>query len=228
MTTATTTTAPPTASSEARPRHYRLGQEFLAELGDVPVERIIFDPPPGTVTEAQFIEFNESKRFGLAELVNGTLIQKAMGQFESAVGFVLGRILGNWQEEHMPGVLTGEQTMLRMRAGNIRMPDIAFYPKSQFPDGRFPREKVGAYPALLAVEILSESNTPAEIDMKLREYFGSGTQLVWVVDPVSETVRIYDNPDKPGAFRQIENTDTLDGGEVLPNFSIPVAKIFNI
>ncbi|MEM6561746.1 MAG: Uma2 family endonuclease [Planctomycetota bacterium] len=231
MTTATTTPpAAPPASGPTKAHRYKLAEDFLAEVGDVPIERIVFDPAPGTATHEQCIEFNERKEIGLAELVNGTLILKAMGRFESAVASVLIRLVGNWQADNLPGTVTGSDGMQRMDGGNVRMPDVAFYPRSQYVDGQFPRHKVGHADELmlLAVEVLSESNTPREIDMKLREYFATGTKLAWVIDPRTQTVRVYDKPDKPDTFRQIDRTDTLDGGEVLPNFSIPVAKIFDV
>ncbi|MEM6313957.1 MAG: Uma2 family endonuclease [Planctomycetota bacterium] len=204
------------------------GTRWLDQFGDITLDRVIFDPTPGTATEADLIQFNERPNRIRCELVNRTLILNPMGHFESFHASILIRVLGNWQEDHMPGLIAGEQSMLRMTESNVRQPDICFHPLTQFGGEPIPREKVASYPALLCVEVLSESNTEGEMAMKIREYFASGTKLVWIVDPATETVRIYDAPDKPETFRQIGRTDTLDGGEVLPNFSIPVAKIFNI
>jgi Uma2 family endonuclease len=76
----------------------------------------------------------------------------------------------------------------------------------------------------LAAEILSESNTPAEIDQKLREYFQSGTRLVWVVDPVSRTAAIYRAAGKPE--RTISEDEMLDGADVIPGFLLRLGDLF--
>ncbi len=47
-------------------------------------------PPPGTATEADLIAVNDRKQ-GICELVDGTLVEKAMGLIESLLaGSMLG------------------------------------------------------------------------------------------------------------------------------------------
>jgi len=64
----------------------------------------------------------------------------------------------------------------------------------------------------------------AEIDQKLNEYFQSGVQVVWVIDPKPRMLAIYTNPKGPAQI--LREGDTLDGGEVLPGFSAPIATLF--
>ncbi len=73
------------------------------------------------------------------------------------------------------------------------------------------------------MEILSESNTAGEMETKLRDYFRSGTRLVWYVDPEPRTVRVYTSPRKSVLLTE---QDTLDGGKVLPGFRLPIKKWF--
>lgn len=75
----------------------------------------------------------------------------------------------------------------------------------------------------LAVEILSPGEPAGRFAAKLRFYLLHGVRLVWVVDPVAETVTVY-TPDQTDE-RVLGAGDTLDGGEVLPGFSVPVAEI---
>jgi len=58
---------------------------------------------------------------------------------------------------------------------------------------------------------------------KVREYIASGVRLVWVVDPETKTVMVYS-----GSMQGVEHdeTDTLDGGDVLPGFTCKVADLF--
>jgi len=76
---------------------------------------------------------------------------------------------------------------------------------------------------ILAVEILSPSNTIEEVTEKLREYLAVGVPLVWMVDPHFHTVTVY----RPGAPPEMFNeAQQLSGEPHLPGFVVPVAKIF--
>ena len=47
----------------------------------------------------------------------------------------------------------------------------------------------------LAIEVLSASNTTAEMDRKLKEYFEAGAELVWYIDPQTRSATIYTSVD---------------------------------
>ena len=75
----------------------------------------------------------------------------------------------------------------------------------------------------LSVEVLSPSNTRGEIARKLKEYFFAGVVLAWIIDPVKVKADIYTAPD---AKTTIDASGVLDGGDVLPGFRVPLAKLF--
>ncbi|MBX3399938.1 MAG: Uma2 family endonuclease [Gemmataceae bacterium] len=76
----------------------------------------------------------------------------------------------------------------------------------------------------LVVEILSPNDTQEEIDEMVEAYVKVGVPLVWLVDPTDRTVTIY----RPGEEPTLVNSrQKLDGGTVLPGFSVPVAQIFD-
>jgi Uma2 family endonuclease len=75
----------------------------------------------------------------------------------------------------------------------------------------------------LVAEVLSEGNTRGEITRKLKEYFLAGVELAWVVDPYKRTVAVYTAPDEVTTLTEKE---TLDGGNVLPGFAMPVKDLF--
>jgi len=164
------------------------------------------------------VEGNPKK---LVELVNGTLVEKALGHFESRLALRLVIHLGAFVEEHDLGELVGADGTTRMSDGNVRIPDVGFIVKARLPDDA---EKVPAVAPDIAVEVLSDSNRQREIAMKLEEYFASGTRLAWIVDPKSQTVTVYTKPNDHDAVLGLE--DTLTGGDVLPAFSMKIAKLF--
>ena len=72
----TVATAPPPRFHP--PRHFDNAAEWLHSLGDVPPERILFDPRPGTATEADLLLLVERDK-RLCELIDGTLVEKPVG-----------------------------------------------------------------------------------------------------------------------------------------------------
>ncbi len=189
-------------------------------FGMIPAERIVLDPPPGTATEEDAYRLNEREGHR-CELVEGVLLEKAMGAEESELGVWLAYWLRDFLLKHNLGKLLGEAAFLRSMPGLIRAPDVSFITWERYPEGK------PAVPAVcpdLAVEVISEGNTKKEIARKRGEYFRCGARLVWEIDPRKQTVEVYTSLKK----RQVLGVkDTLDGGEVLPGFKLRVAKLFS-
>lgn len=76
----------------------------------------------------------------------------------------------------------------------------------------------------LAVEILSPSNTVEEIHNKLVEYFDNGARLVWVIHPKEQYVLVYRSAQERD--RLLKSTDSLDGEDIVPDFTLAVAELF--
>lgn len=213
----TTATAP---SRFVPPRRFDNGAEWIAAFGGVPLSRIIFDPWPGTATEDDLLQFGERDK-RLCELIDGTLVEKPVGYWEGVIARELGRHLGNFVAPRNLGAVSGADSTMRMRSGRVRLPDVGFTSLERLPKTR---ESIPSLAPDLAVEVLSESNTKAEIDQKRQEYFQSGTRLAWIVDPPTRSVAVYDAPAKP--TRILLESESLDGQDVLPGLSLPVAELF--
>ena len=196
--------------------------ELLERLGGVPLNRIRFQPPPGTATVDDVLEI-EAHEDRLCELVDGVLVEKPMGYIESRIAILLSTALQTFVEANDLGVVTGESGMFRFPENLVRMPDVAFATWDQFPGRELPDEGAPQIVPDLAVEVLSKSNTRAEMARKLREYFHVGARLVWFVDPRTKSVSVFISPTK---FKVLSAAETLDGGKVLPGFTLPVASLF--
>ena len=72
--------------------------------------------------------------------------------------------------------------------------------------------------------MISRYNTPEEMDRKLADYFGAGVRLVWYVyhTPRRE-VHVMVAPERRTVIGEQE---TLVGGEVLPQFALPLEELF--
>jgi Uma2 family endonuclease len=197
--------------------------DVLKQLGRVPLRRIRMNPAPGTATEKDVIDI-QRREDRLYELVDGVLVEKVMGFPEAHLATFLGRMMGNFAEdEHDLGIVSGADSTMRLMPRLVRIPDIAFVSWDQLPDREVPPEPVPDLVPDLAVEVLSEGNTKGEMARKLQDYFLAGVRLVWYVDPGARKVEVYTAPDQ---CSRLGLNDTLDGGDVLPGFRLPLRKLF--
>ena len=211
------------APTETRTRRVPTAAALLRRLGDIDPERVRMVPPPGTATEADVIRYSE-KDNTLYELVDGTLVEKAMGVGESKLGLWLAHQLQTYLDEHDVGELIGADGLQRIQPELVRAPDVTFClwdnSSSEEEDEANP---IGRIVPDLAVEVVSRSNSPAELARKRKEYFSAGTKLVWQVYPKTRTVEVFTSP---GRFRTLLIDDTLDGGSLLPGFKLSLRTLF--
>jgi len=159
----------------------------------------------------------------ICELVDGVLVEKILGAMESALALELAFFLGRFINKSDLGFLLGADGTLRLMPKLVRIPDITFISWAQVPSREYPAEPIPKLHPDLAVEILSQGNTPGEMRRKLAEYFGSGARLVWFVDPQDRTIEVFTAPDQ---VKTLTERDTLDGGRILPGFRLSVKRLF--
>lgn len=214
--------APVVPMAAAPPSIYPLALTFADvqhQLGGVPLERIHLYPWPGLATEKDVLEVH-ARTGRLCELVDGILVEKPMGFYESVLALAIGDSLREYVKGRKLGIVGGEAGMLRISRGRIRIPDVSFIRWERLPQGR---EPVPAVCPDLAVEVLSESNTEQEMQGKLNEYFIGGTRLAWIIDPRTRTARIYHTP---GEFTLLDEAGSLTGGDLLPGFELRLQDLF--
>jgi Uma2 family endonuclease len=196
--------------------------ELLERLGNISPRRVCMDPLPGTATERDLLR-KHGRPHKLYELIEGTLVEKPMGHVESIIAAELIRVLGNFIKQHQLGYFSGADDLIRLMPKVVRGPDVSFTSWTQRPERTADTNAISEVVPSLVVEVLSESNTRAEIDAKLKDYFFAGVKLAWVIDPRKRTAAAYTAPDEK---TDIAAGGTLDGGEVLPGFTLPLAALF--
>jgi Uma2 family endonuclease len=221
----TTTATPPTpAAADAAPE--AAVPETLADLhrrlGGVPLERIRCQPPPGTATEADVLLRPKGEK-RLLELVDGVLVEKALGIYEARLALILGYLIEQFLEQHDLGAVFGADATMRLRPRLVRLPDVSFVSWERFPNRRLPAERVPDLVPDLAVEVISEGNTEAEMEGKLDEYFATGERLVGYLYPEPRTVRVYTSRTN---VRVLTEEETLEGDPVLPGFRLLIRDWF--
>ena len=191
--------------------------DVVHDLGDIPLHRIRSLPYPATEKD---LNKPENK---CCELIDGILVEKAMGANESVLGLYIGRVIGNHVAQDDLGAILGADGYFYLEGGQIRAPDVSFIPWSALPEEKIPERGHSHVEPALFVEVLSPDNTAAEIDRKLREFFAAGTQLAWVINPRTKSARVYTSAKR---FKELDVHGTLDGGKVLPGFKLTLAELF--
>ena len=104
---------------------------------------------------------------------------------------------------------------------HVLAPDVAFVTRER--EEAIPDED-GYFrgPPDLAVEVISPSDRYTEVAWKVEEWLAAGVRMVVVVNPRNHTVQTH----TPDGVTKLTEDDTLDGGEVVPGWRMPVADIF--
>jgi Uma2 family endonuclease len=197
--------------------------ELVRQLGGVPLNRILIHPAPGTATEKDLIAALEAPRKRICELVDAVLVEKPLGTLEAIIAGVIVQLMWNFVEARDLGMVVPADGPLRLWLGLVRIPDVSFVSWERIPGGEIPDEPIASLIPDLAVEVLSKGNTPREMARKLSEYFKAGVRLVWLIDPKKRSARVYTSP---ADFRTLDDEESLDGGDILPGFTLSLKQLF--
>jgi Uma2 family endonuclease len=159
------------------------------------------------------------------EVIDGTRVERApMGAFETVLASWLCFLMNNFAAGKKLGLAVSEVLFVLNAARDLkRRPDVAFVSYARWPSAVVERAAAWNVVPDLAVEMVSPTNLAEEIDNKITDYFQSGSRLVWVFYPDSGRVYAYRSPTQVSILAR---TDTLDGGEVLPGFQLPIAQLY--
>lgn len=161
---------------------------------------------------------NEGRRL---ELEDGVIVEMASSTPINTI--IAGRMIHFLNAFVLPrglGYVTSPDGGFKLASGKSRQPDAAFISKKRQP--QVPKEFLLAPD--LAVEVVSPDE---DIFKKAREYLHAGTQLVWGIYADEKTVYAFHlNTDKSLHVTPFDIESILDGGDILPGFTLPVREIF--
>jgi len=161
-----------------------------------------------------------------SEYVCGEVWQKPMpDEPHSILQFYLAELLTRFLRRERLGRVRLEWRCIFGPPGEERawVPDLVYVSFQTRPPSDPRRERHLRAAPDLAIEVMSPDQPAGRFADKLNFYLRHGVRFVWVVDPDEETIRVY----RPGEdARTLRPGDSLDGGDVLPGFSVSVAEIF--
>jgi Uma2 family endonuclease len=163
---------------------------------------------------------------GRYELSKGELLQMTPVCIRhAAVVSNLDRLLGDFVKQRRLG-LVGPEIGFRLAQNpdTLRAPDVAFIAKQRYEKTGI-SEKFADFPPDLAVEVLSPEDTASEMTRKVEEYLAAGVPLIWVADPVTQTVTVYRSLQD---VKVLTADQELDGSPVLSGFRVQISEIFSL
>lgn len=165
---------------------------------------------------------NRDKRL---ELIDGVIVEMApSSQKNTVIGMRVGYFLNAWVIPRDQGYITGADGGYTIDGHNGYQPDAAFISKE-----RHAKLEGVEFPVApdLAVEVISPSESSNDVLKKVTRYLQAGTKLVWTLYPDDETVYVWKMAeDGTVNMQSFGLDDTLDGGDVLPGFTLKVSEIF--
>lgn len=178
--------------------------------------------PEQLMTADQLLELRDNGR--RHELVAGFVVSEPPASFRHGdVSAQVFRCLIEFVRRNDLGRVVSTETgfLLARDPDTVRAPDVAFVSRSTIDRaGRFS----GYFPRApdLAVEVLSPSERPSDVHAKVGDYLAAGAGLVWVIDPSRREVRVHQSLLRPSV---LDETEMLEGGDVLPGFVVRVAEL---
>lgn len=160
------------------------------------------------------------------EVVDGELIMSPKNDFfHGDIASELSMAMRAYARTKRLGTVLDSNTGFWMKNRNCRAPDVSFVSRARLTQLGFKRSTRTFFPGApeLAVEIISPNNTRAEIDRRLRDFFESGTQIAWIIDPEQQRVEVCHSLTQR---RLIGAGGFLDGEDLLPGFRYPIADLF--
>jgi len=161
------------------------------------------------------------------EVVEGVLVRMAgSGDEATTIAFNFGLALGNFVVPRRLGRLTGADGVYKFPGAETGLlPDVGFYAAAKralIVD----RSKPIPFAPDLAVEVASPSQDASDMAAKARTYLQGGTSLVWVLWPQSAHIDVWRTGQLTAPAATLHSGDLLDGEDVVPGFTHPVAAVF--
>lgn len=159
------------------------------------------------------------------EIVNGERRElPPMGAYQSVLGSMLLAYLAPFVARNRLGIAVAETLFALGDEPRLqRRPDLAFVSSSRWTSPvPYDANEWDVVPDL-AVEVVSRTNLADEIDEKISDYFAHGVRMVWIIYPRSGRIYVFESPKQ---VRGLDQSDELDGGDVVPGFKLRLADLF--
>ncbi|MCE7947509.1 MAG: Uma2 family endonuclease [Chloroflexi bacterium CFX4] len=161
------------------------------------------------------------------ELYEGDIYEMApSSQLASVITWRLSSFLSVHVLRADLGIMHSPEGGIRFAENTVLAPDIAFIPKERITGIQAARFATDL-PALV-VEVVSPSDSHAQVREKAARYLRFGVAMVWIVFPKARTLEQHTLLDDQVRIVTLGEADRLEGGSILPDFSLPLREVFDV
>ena len=159
------------------------------------------------------------------ELVRGEVrVVAPAGNMHGRIAVNMSTPLHQFVREHDLGSVFAAETGFKISTDpdTVRAPDVAFIRRGRL---EAVGEVEGYWPGApdLVIEVVSPTDRFAELEEKVVEWLAAGTRMVLVVNPRARTVTVRTSEKEA---RILSEEEVLDGGEVVPGWTLPISEVF--
>lgn len=160
------------------------------------------------------------------EVIRGEIVEMTPPIWRhTSIGARVNKALILWLENHPIGEAVVEGGYVFSRDPLMMLiPDVSFLSAERIPSDEESDRILETIPELV-IEVISPSDRASRVNAKVMTYLETGVKLVWVIDPPSKTATVHAAA-RPGLSHILHVGEALDGEDILPGFSLPIAVIF--
>lgn len=176
------------------------------------------------ITVEEFLALPESKPY--LELMDGEVVEKAMPTLEHGrLAGELYHLLRNYQRNNPTFRVVPEVRHLDEAVGWVFLPDVAVTMNTRLVDTAEGKTNPVRVIPDFAIEVLSPEDRPGMLTRRITYYSRAGTTLLWLVDPESETITVWD---RGGGYFEADPARPLSAAPVLPGFELDIPALFAV
>ena len=158
------------------------------------------------------------------ELVDGRIVEWDVTTLgHGFLTALLVEVLSAFVRQHRLGLIATTDVLIRMFGSDYhaRGGDIAYFAHGRLPENLY--AAVADVVPDLVVEVLSPSDRADQVQGKIHDWLRAGVRLLWYVDPATGITAVY----RPDGGGMVGPEERLDGGDVLPGFSIRLRDVLD-
>lgn len=184
--------------------------------------------PPAPLSDEELMSFSEAnKPCRVERLASGEILVMTPSGFANNLreAYVVHELFA-WAEADGRGAAFSSNAGFNLPDGSTLSPDAGWVESSRVAAlSSREQERYLPFPPDFLIEILSPSDSLADLDAKMDQWIANGARLAWRIDPFGGTVAIYSGGSAP---QILDRSTVVEGMEPVAGFCLPMARIWGM
>jgi Uma2 family endonuclease len=147
-----------------------------------------------------------------------------VGLLGSSYNNTVASLLWVWNQKSKKGITFDSSAGFRLPNKAMRSPDAAWISNERWKNlGSKEKRRIASITPDFVIELRSESDSLAELKMKMKEWIQNGCKLAWLIDPIDQRAYIYRSSNTVDEIRSFDQV--LKAKEIIAGFSIDLSLL---